>query len=465
MAPLVGGFLNHASNHFGKFEELNVSQVTRHVLKNGLVVLLKEVHNAPLISWWVLYRVGSRNEPTGTTGVAHWVEHMLFKGTDQFPAGYLDKAVDRAGGAWNAQTSLDYTAYYETLPAHEIDLALRAEADRMVNAKFAPEEVTSERTVIISERQGAENSPLFWLGEEMQAAAFRVHGYHHEIIGDMADLQTMTRDDLYGFYRRHYVPNNAIAVAVGDFKTEEMLERIRALYESIPPGELPKPFNRPEPAQNGERRVRVERPGRTAFLGIAYKAPAATNPDWFKLAVVNSILCGPDGLGGGSIDNKTSRLYRALVETEVAASVDGSLTPTVDPFLYSIMVTLRDGRAPEEAEAIIDAEIARLAAGEISEFEVKRAKKQARALFAYSTERVTMQAFWLAFAENLGSYTWFEDYLTNLDAVTLEDVQRAAERYLRPQHRTVGSFIPLMDEQAAHDGFDDLAFEEIEAQQ
>ena len=432
-----------------------MSKVTRHVLDNGLVVLLKEVHNAPLISWWVLYRIGSRNEHTGITGVSHWVEHMLFKGTDEFPPGYLDKAIDREGGAWNAQTFLDYTAYYETLPGEKIDLALRAEADRMVNAKFDVEEVESERTVIISERQGAENSPTFWLGEEMQAAAFRVHGYHHEIIGDMIDLHTMTRDDLYNHYRHHYNPSNAIAVAVGDFDSETMLARIREIYEPIPAGDKPALFARPEPEQNGERRVVVERPGTTAFVDVSYKAPAATDPDWFKLAIVNSILCGADGFGGGSIDNKTSRLYKALVETELAASVDGSLTPTIDPFLYSINVTVRDGRTAEEVEAALDEQIDKLVAGDITEQELARAKKQARALFAYSTERVTMQAFWLAFAENFASYTWFEDYLANLEAVTLEDVHTAAAKYLRRQSRTVGYFSPQNGAGAEEEEFED----------
>lgn len=136
---------------------MNQPSVTRHVLQNGMTILLRENHNAPLMSWWVLYRVGSRNEPTGKTGISHWVEHMMFKGTEQFPAGMLDQAIDRAGGSWNAQTSFDYTAYYETLPADQIDLALHAEADRMINAQFAPEDVESERTVIISERQGSEN--------------------------------------------------------------------------------------------------------------------------------------------------------------------------------------------------------------------------------------------------------------------------------------------------------------------
>lgn len=416
--------------------------VSRHVLDNGLVVLLKEQHSAPVISWWVLYRIGSRNERSGQTGISHWVEHMMFKGTDQFPGGVLDKMISRLGGSWNAQTSTDYTAYYETMPADQIDLGLQLEADRMVNTHFKPEEVESERTVIISERQGAENSPMFWLGEEVRAAAFRVHGYHHEIIGDMADLETMTRDDLHSHYRRHYMPNNAIAVAVGDFKTDVMLKRIEELYGTIPAGEQPSLFARPEPEQNGERRVMVERPGSTSFLEVAYHAPPATDDDWFKLAILNSVLTGPSGMGGGSIDNKTSRLYKALVETELAVDIDGGMQPSIDPYLYDLVAVVRDGRSVEEVEAALETELERVRNENITQKELDKARKQARALFAYSTERVTAQAFWLAFAENFHSYTWFEDYLARLEAVTIEDVRDVAQRYLRPQNRTVGAFIP-----------------------
>jgi zinc protease len=403
---------------------------------------LKEVHAAPVISWWVLYRIGSRNERTGQTGISHWVEHMMFKGTQKFPAGYLDKAIDRIGGMWNAQTSSDYTAYFETLPADQIGLALELEADRMANAAFDPEETASERTVIISERQGAENSPLFWLGEEVSGAAFRVHGYHHEIIGDLVDLQTMTRDDLFGHYKAHYMPNNAIAVAVGDFDSVEMLERIKALYGALPANDAPDLFSRSEPAQMGERRVKVERPGSTAFLDMSYHAPAATDPDWFKLAILDSVMSGPSGVGGGSIDNKTSRLYKALVETELAASVHGGMMPSIDPYLYSITVTVRDGRTLEEVEAALDAEIERVKNENITPAELDKAKKQARALFAYSTESVTGQAFWLAFAENFASYEWYEQYVDHLSAVTLDDVRDVAQKYLRPQNRTVGWLVP-----------------------
>ncbi len=417
--------------------------VTRHILPNGMTLLLKEMHNAPLISWWVLYRIGSRNEPTGLTGASHWVEHMMFKGTEQFPPGYLDKAIDREGGVWNAQTSFDYTAYFETLPADRIDLGLRAEADRMVNARFDPEEFESERTVIISERQGSENSPLFWLGEELQAATFRVHGYHHEIIGDMVDLERMTRDDLYRHYRTYYVPNNAIGAVVGDFETPKMIARLEALFGPIPAGPAPSLAARPEPPQQGERRVRVERPGATAYLSVVYRVPEAKHPDWLKLYLLDSILGGASGFGGGGVGNKTSRLYRALVRTELAASVSSGLLPSIDPYVYSVDVTLREGHPLEAVEAALFAELDKAIGGGITQVELDKAKKQARALFAYSGESVTNQGFMLAYYEHIAdSYQWFLTFEERLRAVTLDDVHDVAKRYLRPSQRTVGWFVP-----------------------
>ena len=421
-------------------------RIIRRVLDNGLIVLLKEVHTAPVISWWVLYRVGSRNESTGRTGISHWVEHMMFKGTPRFPAGVLDKAIDREGGVWNAQTSFDYTAYYETMPASRIDLALEAEADRMVNATFNPDEVEAERTVIISERQGSENSPTFWLHEATRAAAFWVHPYHHQIIGDMVDLHTIARDDLYTHYRTFYNPNNAIAVAVGDFNADAMMARIEDLYGDLPRGPEPPPVTRAEPPQQGERTVRVERAGNASYVYLGYRAPEATHPDWFKLALVDSVLAGASAPGGSSIGNRTSRLYKALVETELATNVGGGLYPSVDPYLFSIITTVRDGRTPDEVQAALDAEIDRLIAGEITQADLDKAKKQAKALFAYGTESVTGQAFWLAFSENFLSYTWYENFLEQLEAVSLEDVQQAAQRYLQRSQRTVGWFIPTNKE-------------------
>lgn len=418
------------------------NHVSKYVLENGLTVLLKEVHSAPVISAWVLYRVGSRNERTGLTGASHWVEHMMFKGSDKFPAGRLDKEIDRVGGTWNAQTSFDYTAYYATMPASQIDLILESEADRMVNAHFAPEDVESERTVIISEREGSENDPIYWLMEETRAATFRVHPYHHQIIGDMVDLQTMTRDDLYGHYRTYYAPNNAIVVAVGDFDTSGMLARIEELYGVLPRGDDPTPVTRAEPPQQGERTVRVERHSNAQHVHMLYRAPAATHPDWFKLKMVDSVLSGGSAPGGGGGGSKTSRLYRALVDTELATSAGSSLSVSIDPHIFSVAATVRDGRELAEVQTALDAEIDRLRQGNITQAELDKAKKQAKALFAYGSETVTGQAYWLAFAENAAGYEWYETYVEQLEAITLDDVTAAAGQYLSPSTRTVGWLVP-----------------------
>lgn len=413
-------------------------------LKNGLKVMLKEIHTAPIISNWMWYRVGSRDEVPGITGISHWVEHMMFKGTEQFPAGDLDKAISRDGGFWNAMTYIDWTTYFETMPADKIDLSMRLEADRMQNSLFESEEVDSERTVIISERQGSENSPSFRLDEEVQAAAFRVNSYHHEVIGDMVDLEQMTRDQLYAHYKAYYVPNNAILCMAGDFDTQEMMERIRELYEAIPAGTEPPRVARPEPEQKGERRVTVEGPGETTFVRMSYHAPGGTEDDFFALMVLDSLLTGPSSLNmfGGGLSNRTSLLYQELVEKELTVSISGGLLATIDPFLYSINMVVHPERTHEEAIEAYDAQIEKVLNTLPDEAQLARAVKQARALFAYGSESITNQAFWLGFSEIFADYNWFLTYVDKLAAVTPADVQRVAQTYLRPQNRVLGIYLP-----------------------
>lgn len=418
--------------------------ITKIQLSNGLLVMLKEIHSAPLISHWVWYRVGSRNELPGNTGISHWVEHMQFKGTPQFSSGVLDKAISREGGVWNAFTYLDWTTYFETLPADKIDLALRLEADRMVNSLFDPQEVASERTVIISERQGSENEPLFLLSEQLQAAAFHVHAYHHEIIGDMVDLETMQPEDLLTHYRTFYKPSNAVVTVAGDFDSDSMLARIRELYEPIPGGDKPQARVRNEPDQPGERRIYVEGPGETTYLQVAYRAPAANDPDFYAMTVLDSLLSGPGNLNmfGGGLSNKTSRLYQTLVEQELAVSVSGGIQATIDPYLHGIVAIVHPQHTADEVIAAIDDEIHRLQDDLTDPAELARAVKQARALFAYGSESITNQAFWLGFSEMFASYDWFLDYLDRLAAVTPEDVQKIAQTYLRPKNRVLGIYLP-----------------------
>jgi len=417
----------------------------QHTLDNGLTVLLRESRHTPVATFWVWYRVGSRNEVPGITGIAHWAEHMLFKGSRAFPKGEIDTQIARNGGLMNGFTWLDFTTFFETLPADRIDLGLRIESDRMVNALFDPEEVEPERMVIISERQGAENDPTFLLSEEVVAAAFRVHSYHHDTIGDMCDLETMSHGDLWQHYQTYYGPDNAIVVAVGDFEASSMLARIEELFGPLPARSNPRPVHRPEPPQRGERRVTLEGPGNTAYLQAAYHAPAASEADFYPLTILSTILTGASGMNvfAPAPPNRSSRLYKALVEAELAAGVSGFLWPTIDPFLYTISATVRAGRTLEEVEAALDAEIDHLLAGPISQEELNTALKQASAQFAYSSESVTNQGFWLGLSAVVAEAGWSDSFVDRLASVTLSDVQRVAQEVLVRRNRTVGRYVPL----------------------
>jgi zinc protease len=421
------------------------SEFRQEKLANGLQVNLKEIHSAPIISHWVWYRVGSRNEVAGKTGISHWVEHMQFKGTPKFPTGVLDRAISRDGGFWNAFTFLDWTTFFETMPADKIELALDLESDRMVNSTFLPEEVDSERTVILSEREGNENEPLFRLDEAMQEAAFPSHPYRNEVIGSVADLHAIQRDDLYAHYQSHYAPNNAILAMAGDFDSEEMLKLIRKYYGSSPAREVNTHFPTVDAPLQKEQLCEVEGPGDTTYLQLAYRAPAANDDDFFTVSVIDSLLTGPSSLnmfGGGGISNKTSRLYQTLVEKEFAISVYGGLQATIDPHLYNINVTLRHGRKPEKVLKLVDAEIDRLQQTLIPQTEIERAVKQARALFAYGSENITNQGFWLGYPEMFGHYDWFTHYVEKLNQVTPQRIQKALQEYLKPERRVVGIYRP-----------------------
>lgn len=426
-----------------------MDSVTKTQLANGLTVHLKEIHTAPIISHWVWYRVGSRNEPAGKTGLSHWVEHMQFKGTPTFPTSVLDKAISREGGVWNAFTHLDWTTYYETLPADRIDLALRLEADRMYNSIFDPGEVESERTVILSEREGSENEPLFRLGEAIQIASFKVHPYGHEIIGYRDDLLRIQRDELYQHYRAFYNPRNAMIAIAGDFNSQEMLARLDELYaEQGKAGTGPEPPSQsilPEPPAQEEQYVEISGPGETTYVQIAYRSPKASHPDFFAFTVLDSLLSGPTSLnlfGGGGISNKTSRLYRALVERDLAVGVHGGLQATIDPFLYDIHLTVHPQHKPQRVLDVYEDEIKRLQDQRVTEQEIERAIKQVRALFAYGSESITNQASWMGYAEMFASYDWFTGYVEHLAAITPEDVQRIAQAYLSPANRVTGVYLP-----------------------
>jgi len=414
-------------------------------LENGLQVLLLESHTAPVATFWVWYRVGSRNEFPGGTGVSHWVEHMLFKGTPTHPKGTLTRYIDRLGGRWNAFTWKDYTAYHEVLPAEHLDVAVRLEADRQANTIFDPAEVESERTVIISEREGAENFPSYLLREEVDAAAHKVHPYRGPVIGWKDDLRAITRDDLYRHYRTYYQPNNAIAVAVGAFDADHVLDLIGEVFAPIPRGSAPPAVRAREPEQEGERRLVLRRPGgATAYVHLAYHVPEAAHPDHAALLVLDGLLSGfksvvPfDGPGGG----RSSRLYRALVETQLASDAGSSLIPSVDPTLFRIVATARAGVEPARVEERALVEIDRLTREPAEAAELAKVKKQAKAQFIFAQDGVYRTALALGAFAVVDAPDGFAQLLDRLDRVTAGDVTRVAATYLQRRRCTVGWYVP-----------------------
>jgi zinc protease len=235
----------------------------------------------------------------------------------------------------------------------------------------------------------------------------------------------------------------------GSFEVESMLNTIRELFEPIPAGTLPQRLVRPEPPASGEHRLVVEGPGETTFMDITYHAPAASHADFFPMTVLDSLLSGPSSLnmfGGGGISNKTSRLYRSLVEKGLAVAVSGGLSATVDPFLYGITITLHPDHTPEEVMAAFEDEIKRIKDSPVAVDEIRRAIKQARALFAYGLENITNQAFWLGHAEMFSTYEWFTSYLEKLAMVSPEEVLAKARNYLDPKNRVIGTYLPRKDE-------------------
>ena len=424
----------------------DAASMRRVVLDNGLTVYVRPMRTAPLASVWCWYHVGSKDERRGQTGISHWVEHMNFKGTANIPRDQVKGIIERFGGSWNGYTWIDETTYLETAVTAALDRMLFIEAERMAAGLYHPDDVESERTVIISELQGGENDPEQLLDIEVTAAAFKAHGYHHPTIGWLGDLQSMTREDLYAFYRAWYVPNNAALVVVGDIDEAETIRAVTRHFGAIPAGTLPPRVRTPEPEQFGERRVVVERPGTTSYLKLAWKAPAAADPDFAPMLVLDAALTGAKGANlWASFRNppqRSTRLYRALVETGLASSVFGALLPTEEPFLYSVSCTVSDGVEVAAVEGAADAAIAGVVASGITPGELQRAKHQLRARLVFESDSVTNIAHQIGYFHTIGDVDLYHGLEARIAAVSAEDVARVARAHLTPARRTVGWFRP-----------------------
>lgn len=409
------------------------SPVRATTLPNGLTVLVQPVHTAPVVSFMVWYKVGSRNENAGITGISHLLEHMMFKGTPRYGKGEIARTLQRHGASFNAGTSLDYTCYYEVLAKDRLEIAMDIEADRMVNASIPDEEHRLEMTVVRSELERNEDNPHRALYQETFAQAFQAHPYHWPTIGWRTDVEQITTGQIRDYYRLHYVPNNAIAVVVGDVPADRALDLVEKHFAGIPAGPEPPSMRIVEPPQRGERRFKLRKPGETRYLMAAWRNPALVHPDNYALDVLSMIL------GHG----RTSRLYRALVEGKLATEVDASNETARDPFLLIARATVAPGSTLDQVERALYREVERLQTEPVSEEEIGRAKRQVEASFVYSKDSIRSLAQQLGYFETVATYQYLDSYLDRVRAVTPELVQRAAREYLTEQTRTVGQYDPL----------------------
>jgi zinc protease len=403
-------------------------------LDNGLEVLTLEDHAVPLVTVQVWYRVGSRNERPGITGISHFLEHMMFKGTPKYGPGLYSQLIQRYGGTQNAFTSYDMTAYYSVLPAARLDLALDLEADRMTNLLFDPTELKAEREVVKEERRLRENTPTGPMYEVLGALAYKAHPYHWPTIGWMSDIESITREELLAHYKTYYIPNNATVIIVGDVDASQTMETVRHHFGALPQGPTPPPVRPPEPPQLGEHRAEIPRPTALAALAIAYHIPAADHADALPLEVLSQILS----------QGQSSRLYRELVyQRQLATSINTNADLRVDPGLFTIVSMVQAGKTPAEVEAAIYEQLAQVTAESIADRELEKAINQAQSGFVFRQDSIQQQGFTIGSFHILQSYKLINEYIERLRRVTKEDVARVARTYLTKTNRTAVTIVPV----------------------
>jgi zinc protease len=410
----------------------NTEDVRKTVLDNGLVLLTKELHTSPIVTSMIWYRVGSRNESLGQTGKSHFLEHMLFKGTDRFKKGEIDLLTLKNGGANNAFTSHDFTAYYFNFASDRWDVALDIEADRMVNCTFEPEEFEAEKKVVIEELKTSLDSPWGLLIQEIDAAAYKIHPYRNPIVGWLQDVERASAEEQQAYYRRFYQPNNAVLVLVGDFETNAVIDRVQKVFSSVPAGPQPGPMSLVEPEQYGEHRLVVRWRSKIPRLAMAYHAPQIAHTDTYALQILGVILS----------EGKASRLYQRMVEREQSVTfVTAEYGESKDPTLFHVRAEARGAHSIDTIEASIHDELNQIATIGVTPHEIERAKHQIEAHFILSRERTLDQAILLGQIETLHGLDYVDTYLDRISKITAADVSDVCTRYLREDNRTVAQLL------------------------
>ena len=403
---------------------------------NGLQVLLIPETSAPVITFMVTYRVGSRNEVTGTTGATHLLEHLMFKGSVNYnrdKGNSVDQLLARTGAQFNATTYLDRTNYYENLGSDQLAMVVGMEADRMRNLLLRESDRRPEMTVVRNEFERGENNPIQSLIKEIFAAAYVAHPYHHNTIGWRSDIEKVTIEKLREFYDTFYWPDNATVTLVGDFQSAEALGLIKQHYGVITraPRPIPQVYTE-EPEQTGPRRVVVKRPGQLGVVAIAHKSPAATHPDFPALAILGSILG----------DGKNSRLYRELTDKNLSTGVFTGPFALRDPSLHFTFIPLAPGASHEQVEKIAVDEVEKLKQHGVTATEVQAAIAKALADSAYQRDGSFAIAGKINEFIAAGDWTLYVTLDEALQQVTPADVLRVANKYLNVDQSTTGWFIP-----------------------
>ena len=418
-----------------------LAQVHEFTLANGMKVLVKEDHRAPVVVSQIWYKVGSSYEHNGITGVSHVLEHMMFKGTEKHGPGEFSRIIAENGGSENAFTGADYTAYFQQLEKSRLAISFELEADRMRNLTLPEEEFRKEAAVVMEERRlRTEDKPRSLTREQFYAAAFVTSPYHHPIIGWMNDLENLTVSDLRTWYRRWYAPNNATLVVVGDVDPRQVLALAKQYYEPLPVDDIVPPKPRLEIEQRGLRRIVVRAPAKLPYLLMGYKVPVLTTAaeEWepYALEVLAGVLSG----------SGSARLPRELVlKQQIAASADVSYdlySRLADIFVFDAIPA--EGHSIDELEQAWQAQVERLKTGLVAEDELARIKAQVVADKIYEQDSVFYQAMQMGILETVGlGWQKLDEYPDRIRAVTAEQVQAVAKKYLVDDQLTVAVLEPL----------------------
>jgi zinc protease len=419
--------------------DLAAAEVTR--LANGLTLLVLEDRVLPVVSVQMLYRAGARDEAPGTTGVAHFMEHMAFRASEGFPGTELASRIYAVGGEWHAYTWIDQTTYYETAPREHLDLLLRIEADRMARLLLPAEEVEAERGAVLAELHGYENDPASVLYDAVVATSFAQHPYRYNTIGWESDVEAITRRDLLAFYTRHYTPANAVLAVVGDIDAAAVADRVEELFSPLPAGAPTPPPRTREPEQRGLRRLEIEGDGGEARFAVAWRAPAATDPDWPAFLLLREVLGGGDGI------NFQQESFGVPVRAgtrlgSLPADATTYCIPTADPYLLVVAGTGPPDGERDRLEAKIETVVARLRDEPAGEDELAAARSRLAEGLLFDLQTTEDAAHQLAYFAGIGARRALLALPDALAAVGPREVQRVARRWLTPEKRTVGWYLP-----------------------